>query len=246
MKKILAIGNSFSQDATAYLHAMAKTCGIETTVVNLYIGGCSLKRHDENIKNDATEYIYERNGESTGKYVSIKETLKEDDWDFVTLQQASHDSGLEETYFPYIKNLSEYVKTYAPHAKQRLHQTWAYEIDSTHEGFANYNNNQLQMFGALQSAYKKAADRLNLPIIPCGEAIQRLRTLPEFDYANSGKSLCRDGFHLHLIYGRYAAAAVWLKKILNESPANSSFLPPSIEGEVCDERLIALIQAEIA
>ena len=50
--KILAIGNSFSQDATRYLHQFASAAGIDTKVVNLYIGGCPLERHWKNIEND--------------------------------------------------------------------------------------------------------------------------------------------------------------------------------------------------
>ena len=45
---ILAIGNSFSRDATAYLHQLLTASGMENTVVNLYIGGCSLERHWQN------------------------------------------------------------------------------------------------------------------------------------------------------------------------------------------------------
>ena len=40
--KILVIGNSFGEDATHFLHDLALTRGINTKVVNLYIGGCSL------------------------------------------------------------------------------------------------------------------------------------------------------------------------------------------------------------
>ena len=36
--KILAIGNSFSQDATYYLQKIAMSDGIDAKVVNLYIG----------------------------------------------------------------------------------------------------------------------------------------------------------------------------------------------------------------
>lgn len=43
--KILAIGNSFSEDATRYLHQLANAAGIDTKIVNLYIGGCPLERH---------------------------------------------------------------------------------------------------------------------------------------------------------------------------------------------------------
>ena len=53
---ILAIGNSFSQDATHYLHQIAEADGVETKVVNLYIGGCSLERHWQNIVTGAADY----------------------------------------------------------------------------------------------------------------------------------------------------------------------------------------------
>ena len=45
MKKILAIGNSFSRNACRHVHQIAASGGVELTVVNLYIGGCSLARH---------------------------------------------------------------------------------------------------------------------------------------------------------------------------------------------------------
>ena len=45
MVRILAIGNSFSQDATHYLHQIAASDNVEMKVVNLYIGGCSLEQH---------------------------------------------------------------------------------------------------------------------------------------------------------------------------------------------------------
>ena len=57
MYKILAIGNSFSQDATAYLHDIAAAGGTDTKIVNLYIGGCSLKTHWENAENDHKNYL---------------------------------------------------------------------------------------------------------------------------------------------------------------------------------------------
>ncbi len=51
--KILAIGNSFSQDATRYLQDIAASAGEELFVRNLYIGGCSLEMHSKNIAENA-------------------------------------------------------------------------------------------------------------------------------------------------------------------------------------------------
>ena len=50
MLRILAVGNSFSEDATYYLHQILEIAGVENQVVNLYIGGCSLEKHWRNIE----------------------------------------------------------------------------------------------------------------------------------------------------------------------------------------------------
>ena len=49
--KILSIGNSFSEDAQRYLHQIANANGDDIFCANLYIGGCSLERHYNNIIN---------------------------------------------------------------------------------------------------------------------------------------------------------------------------------------------------
>ena len=112
--KILSIGNSFSQDAQRYLHQFAKHEGEEFKVVNLCIGGCSLRTHYLNTLEDLAEYYFEFNGEYTGLKVSMKQVLLSDDWDVLTVQQASHFSAHYQTYTPYLERLAEYVKKYYP------------------------------------------------------------------------------------------------------------------------------------
>ena len=72
---VLAIGNSFSQDATRYLNLAARNQGINIQVTNLYIGGCSLSTHFLNMLGDKKNYDLEVNGSSSGFKVSIKEVL---------------------------------------------------------------------------------------------------------------------------------------------------------------------------
>ena len=60
--KVLAIGNSFSSDATEYLWNIAKDGGVEKIIIgNLYIGGCALDKHYTNIKSNAGAYTYYKN-----------------------------------------------------------------------------------------------------------------------------------------------------------------------------------------
>ena len=219
MIKILAIGNSFTQDATAYLHQIAASGGIDIKVGNLYIGGCSLERHHKNLRENLCDYAYEINGHYIGEMFTLQAGLCEDKWDFITIQQASHFSGLPETYYPHIIELSAYVKKYAPDATQIIHQTWAYEHDSKHGAFPNYDCNQTKMFEMLKSAYYNAAVRLNLGMIPSGEIIQALRSTGLFN------TMCRDGFHMHLLYGRYAVAAAWFEMLCGGDIYNTTFLP---------------------
>ena len=73
--EILAIGNSFSQDATRYLHRIARAAGVTLNVTNLYIGGCSLERHYRNMLSGERAYKLECNGEQTGFPVSLEEAL---------------------------------------------------------------------------------------------------------------------------------------------------------------------------
>ena len=108
--KILAIGNSFSQDATRYLEKIAKANGDTAEIATLYIGGCSLDKHFRNMKIDAKAYELIWNGENTGFYVSIKEALLSREWDIITLQQQSLKSADFNTFEPYLSALNDYVK----------------------------------------------------------------------------------------------------------------------------------------
>lgn len=228
--RTLSIGNSFSQDACAYLHQAAKSLGIDWECVNLYIGGCSLEYHAENLHENRQNYSLEINGQSTGRKVSIKDALESLGYfDVITLQQASHFSGMEETYFPYIGELCSACKAAQPHAEIVIHETWAYETDSAHDAFVNYGHSQKNMFKLLRNAYKKAADMLGVRIIPVGDTIQYLReNVPEFDYSNGGEPLTRDGFHLSIPDGRFIAALVWIEVLANTDVLKVAFIPESM------------------
>lgn len=242
MLKILAIGNSFSQDSTTYLYDLAVSGGVELKLVNLYIGGCSLERHWINVHEKNTNYDYQLNGKSTGRYVGILEALEEEEWDIITMQQCSGFSGIIETYYPYIRKLSDYIKEHVPGAKQLIHQTWAYEIDSNHDQFFFYHKNQQEMYQRLQQCYNTVAQELSAQIIPFGEVVQKLRTIPAFDYENGGLSLCRDGFHMDYIYGRYALAATWYEYVLNGNILDNNYIPGEVDGRVALEEIIEMIK----
>lgn len=241
---ILAIGNSFSTDATYYLYRIARAGGVLIKVVNLSIGDCSLEKHWRNIEQNSKLYMYEVNGRSTGQLVSIKNTLKKENWNFVITQQISTDSGIEESYYPYVTNIYNFIKEYAPDAEFLLHQTWAYEKDFNHVNFARYHNDQMEMYEKLSNAYKNTANKLGVRLIPCGDIIQEARTKEPFIYEKGGISLCRDGLHMNYIYGRYLLAAAWYEVLLEKNIMENVFTPETYlaPDEAADPHAINVIK----
>ena len=214
--KILSIGNSFSQDAQRYLHRLAKKEGVDLKAVNLYIGGCSLRRHYLNMLDDNVAYDFQFNGESTGIKVSIRQAIVSDNWDYITLQQASHDSARFETYTPYIEALAEYVRKYCPHAKLLIHQTWAYETGSLKLANQQFATDE-EMFAAVEQSYSKAAQLIAADgIIPAGKAM--------LTAAQTGiEQIHRDTFHASLGAGRYLLALCWFKYLTGKDITENAF-----------------------
>ncbi len=207
--KILSIGNSFSQDAQRYLHEISKANGYELLNVNLYIGGCPLKKHYLNMLDDEAAYGYEVNGQYTGLCVSIRQVLKSNDWDYITFQQASHESFKEESYTPYLEALNEYVKKYCPKAKIYIHQTWAYPEEMTRLKEVGFETTE-GMFGEVQAAYHKAASLIDADgMILSGEAMLRA-------YKVVREKLYRDAIHAGLGFGRYLLGIVWFHTFFGE------------------------------
>lgn len=215
MIKILAIGNSFSQNATQWLELL----GGDLLVRNLYIGGCSLERHCLNAREDKSEYDFEESGaKCRPERISIKEALALERWDFVTVQQCSGYSGKIETYYPYLPELIGYVKRFSD-AEIVFHQTWAYETGAAHPDFAFYDHDRKKMHEKILEVSRSVAEKEGLRLIRTGEAVEQLRRTQTFDPERGGLAITCDGFHLSVNYGRFLAACVWLKFFTGKLPA---------------------------
>ena len=225
MLYVLAIGNSFSEDSTARLESL----GEGLYVRNLYIGGCSLERHYNNMISGECAYHYQAFGCRLFN-ISLKEALLQKKWDIITLQQVSGNSGIEDTFYPYLTELKKYVKEYCPGAELRLHRTWAYAKGASHSAYSNYDNDHDKMWEAIKRTYDSISKREDMKIIPAGDLVQYLCTLPDFDPEKGGIPMHRDGYHLSRDYGRYAASMVWRKELTGEI---SEVVPEDLDPEVC-------------
>ncbi len=243
MLKILSIGNSFSQDAQRYLTRFAKAAGVDIMTRNLEIGGCSLEQHWNYFKNDEKNYTLEKDGVWAANEYTLTQGLMEDEWDIITIQQVSQNAGKPETFEPYLPNLLTAIRALCPNAKLYFQETWEYEIGSTHYAFPEYGCDPDVMFERVKKTCREKAKENDLLIIPSGEAIHAAKQLPEFDPAKGGQSLYRDGFHMHLVYGRYLLACVWFKTLLGRTPVGNNFMPDDTqEGEVVNTDLLVKLQ----
>ena len=208
---ILAIGNSFSWDAMEYLYGDLRQAGYDDVFLgNLYIGGCSLSTHASNLQNGAKAYEYRTNSTGTWKSTdgyNALVALSSTDWDYVTVQQVSGLSGVADSYEPYLGEIVRIVQSRCPRAKLLWHQTWAYQRTANHNDFPKYGCVQIRMYNAILDALRtQVLSRGDFDgVIPCGTAIQNLRT------SFIGDNVTRDGYHMSYDIGRTATALTWLK-----------------------------------
>ncbi len=212
---ILAIGNSFSQDATRYLYGIAKKQGFKNVhVTNLCIGGCPLFLHFTNMHADAKAYMLEVNGVFTGYYMSLKEALLSRQWDVVTIQQVSHLSPDYSTFEPYLTEVCAYIRKLAPKAKLYLQETWAYEKDSQRLLSLNFNTPE-EMYDKIHASYREASKHTD-GIIPSGTLFMNM--------LNSGiEKIHRDTFHATYGLGRYALGLLWLHVLTGADISENTF-----------------------
>lgn len=222
--RILAIGNSFSQDAMKWLYDIYRGYGYRTVeLANLMFGGCSLAQHRSHIVNQTAAYEFEQN--TNGSWHTDAERRTVDygidfcTWDIIVIQQVSGYAGDAASYGEDFAFLVDYVTKRVADKPTRLYwqMTWAYQADSNHGGFVKYGNDQMTMYRAITDTVQSVvtANRAVSGVIPTATAVQNMRT------GTLGDTLTRDGFHLNLNYGRYLAGLTWACALTGEDPTQA-------------------------
>ena len=227
--RILAIGNSFSEDAMEhFLFGLAEADGKKVIIGVLFIGASDLDLHWKNASGDIAKYNYRKIGLDGEKVktpgVSISTALADEKWNYISLQQVSTKSGLYDTYVSPLTKLLTYVKSKSdPKTKFILHQTWAYRKSSSVKRFEKYGGNQENMYKAIVETTRKIKKEFDFDLlIPSGTAIQNART------SFIGDNLNRDDLHLSLYLGRYIASCAWYEMIFKTKVVGNKFFPENI------------------
>ena len=236
--KILCIGNSYGDDSVKYIPQIMFSYGKKNVVVaNLYIGGCSLENHAKNAKEDAKAYEYRKfvDGEWSNKEkTSLKEGVLDEEWDVIVFQQQSKNTGIWQTYQPFLSELITYVRNLTD-ARFAFNMTWAYPTGSKSENFAYYDNNNAKMYKSITSVVgTKIESDFNFDfIIPTGSAVQN---------ASDKIYLFRDDIHLNE-KGRFLASLTWVKELYDVNLDELTYCPNEVSNEEADVFISAVNNA---
>ena len=250
---MLTIGNSFADSVFEFLPKIAEESeGDALTLERANHGGCELDRHWSYVEKEEAEPNARMYLNGTMK---LREILESENWDIVTIQQASHKSWQPESYMPHAEKLRDYIKKHAPQAEVVVQQTWAYTADDGRikKGGA-WGFDQSGMYERISKAYAAAAKTLNLRVIPTGYAIQkararqgdRKRPMPSDDYpqtiefsddfvggatfepdAKGEIKQYADTIHLNT-RGKYLQACLWFSFLFGKPALEIKFKPDSI------------------
>ncbi len=244
--KVLMIGNSFSVCNIRQMPQIAGSMRLKLNIASLYIGGCSLERHWTNVVKGAadktfTPYLVTWNYSSLKDqskvpffnilstrlnhrkhneyYANVPEMLAADDWDIVTIQQASHFSWDLKTYHPFGDNLITEIRRRAPRAKIMVQETWSYP--PWDKRLKKFGFNQADMYKKLHAAYAAFAAKHQVELIPVGTAAEfcpdrnRLFTKPDFHFNREGE---------------YLQGLVWTAKLFGVDVTGCTYRPDWLDA----------------
>jgi len=247
--KVLMIGNSFSVQMVTAMPPVAKDLDLGLDICSMYIAGCSLRRHWENIcAPTTTPYNVTRciDGIAAKAFSgNIPEVLTSEKWDVVTIQQASYLSWRDETYNPWGGNLVKYIREMLPSAKILVHETWSYT--PWDKRLSDWKIDQDEMHKRLCLAYSDFAKQYGFDIIPTGTAVQLFRKRLPVKYAanslggdvvGSARFIEKDGkwepqgdvCHMGPD-GNYLQALVWTAKIFGVDVIKCKYAPKGMDSD---------------
>jgi hypothetical protein len=222
--RLLAIGNSFSGNATRYLRDIVSSSGTcELVFGHAMIGGCPIEKHIRLARQHEADPTAPEGMPYAGPNktkTGLKELLTAEKWQYVTIQQYSLFSPRIETYRPHAMDLVEYIRKYAPQAEIVFHQTWAYRADDTKTYVNGYD--QTAMYQDLTKAYHTIAGEVGINrIVPVGDAFQLVAESPERAFTPDAQFDPKTAVHptlpreLHSLHSGYAWKKVGEKHVLS-------------------------------
>lgn len=226
--KVLDIGNSYTDDATAYLSYLVEKLGVNVDDVCLYkavLGGASF-RHWYQVYKDANSSSYEVNKVLGGLDVTINEgtgdaydgrlfrkILSEEKWDVIILHPLGRYATDNAKWWRqgdagYLKELLDIIMLHQPDCTIGFLLVHSPDDDYP----TNVEHSALKRWDNIASATQRFVQECKVNIlIPYGTAIQNLRATE----LNNDLELTRDGAHLGFGLARYTASCCYYEALLS-------------------------------
>ena len=235
--KILAIGNSWTENTIKYVPKVLECLGIENFVVeSLTVGNTAIEQHQRFIETGASIYthgVYENGNWTQKSGTKGGPVIQSNDWDYISFNQLSSLSGIPESV-DQLANILAYIKPMVSETTKFVYNmTWAYAKTFKDVKFEAYNYDQETMFWSVLSTVDNAVKPLEdiFLITPCGTAIQNARTSYLGDHFTS------DGIHLNF-NGEYIVALTYASMLTGMSIEHLEGLPTALE---LNEKLKAMM-----
>lgn len=212
--RLLSVGNSYSQDALAYVPFILKNMGIEEVRIGILMQSSStIQMHVENFINEDdafTFYMYDVNSNSWSNlgHKTIQWALDNYEWNCISLQQSSNWANSSwSDYQPWCNDLINLVSAYIDYPVKFI---W-YQ-PQTRPARINSGDNLdeatiIQRYENTTNASKRIIEETRCEyVVPVGTAMQNARTITSLkamgDYAANplntsglGYLECNDGVH---------------------------------------------------
>ena len=230
---ILAIGDHYVADAMEkYLYDLLKGAGYDKVRLGiLYADGSTIDTHYTAIRNNSKTYEFRLNDHGawtkTAK-TSATTAFLAVEWDYVVLQQAGAESGMDNTYGK-LGDLTALVQSHCKNASLYWQMGWSFRRQSDIDGFEYYKYNAKTMYTSIVNATLKRVMRNNeiMGLIPAATTIQNLRTSTLRD------ELTKDGVRL-TDYGAYAVALTWYGLFTGESAKDATYRPSAVKARFAE------------
>jgi len=207
--RLLAIGNSFTDDALYFVCNMLGNLGVDADTYSVYIAAheaASLKQWPDVVNNESMLNLYYCGGKRMDVETGTLKQLLAQPWDVVVLTQYSGDAINYKTFNPWLHYMIDAIQQYCLNPEVTLVWQMAWSYNDTHvTTYSNYERWSLIAHATQQMMQNDGIDVL----IPVGTAIQNARNTA----LNSESQLTRDGWHLNEGVGRYIAACTVIQSL---------------------------------
>lgn len=252
------------------LYGMLTAAGYdEVKLAVAYYSGCSLKQHNDWLKEDHPAYsfrVWDENGRQVMESCSLKNALQYCNWDVITFDNNSRSfsSGDVQTSLgeaePHFGELYGYIKEQLPLTRYLWHEVWANEIGYSLAFKMETVEQRTRIYEAKKGVMHAMMEKYGIGGIPTGDAWEKVRDLPLFTTPIEGLGV--DRFTLNsrvqngqfkddfthdgdMGGGQYLNACVFFEVLTGQSCIGNTFRPKyELSGIDCSltEEKIAVLQ----